>query len=573
MRKILAAALATILMAQTAFGGVVQPSGDSSVNAENSISLEVVVPADEENLAKDVSEEEISLRDYPRTRAFQFAVSQEVKPMGYIIRATTPISRVDKLLLEDNRLVLDIHKADWGLDEVYEVNDEVIGRVRTESVELLGDKGTRVVFEFKKGARFSVYLTEDRFNLILRIERNEITRASFKVEEQTDVISVEGAYVPALSVSPAGTLDEVLVDMPMSTMKEPSQWITGRQFNFIKSVRMSQLDEDTARIALKVTSEVSIVVSYEENVAIIRLSAAEYKNMLYDSQTKTLRVRKIEGQSLGAADTGKSDSYNDLIFTVTLPGNFSELLGSGEMTINDDYLKGVQIKQADTGRTQLVIEEKRVLAFSVTEDTEYLYIKAMLPKEMHSQIVVVDPGHGASDPGAMANGLVEKDLNLDVSKRLLELIDKDGKIKAYATRNTDVKPDLYERPAWANAIGDLFVSIHMNAMGSSNVEANGTEVFYYPHENDSQLGFASKQFADIMQSNLLEGIGSYDRKVQTKPFVVIKYTTIPAVLCEIGFLTNKAEAAKIATADYRQQAAQSLYNGILEAFSVYSPIR
>jgi N-acetylmuramoyl-L-alanine amidase len=197
----------------------------------------------------------------------------------------------------------------------------------------------------------------------------------------------------------------------------------------------------------------------------------------------------------------------------------------------------------------------------------------MKPKDMYPRIVVVDPGHGGSDSGAKANGLVEKDLNLDVSRRLLELFAKDGRVKAYATRSSDVSVDLYERPAWANKIGDLFVSIHMNAMGSYNVEANGTEVFHYPHDNDEELGFTGKQLADILQRSLLAELGSSDRKVQSKRFVVIKNTTIPSALCEIGFLTNAGEAAKIADPEYRRRAAEALFKGVMEAFEAYEPKR
>jgi N-acetylmuramoyl-L-alanine amidase len=221
----------------------------------------------------------------------------------------------------------------------------------------------------------------------------------------------------------------------------------------------------------------------------------------------------------------------------------------------------------------LIFQEKQVLAYNITEDNEYIYIKAVHPKQKYSKIVIIDPGHGGGAPGASANGLVEKNLTLDTSLRLMKLFENDGRIKAYATRLTDVNVDLYRRPTWANSLGDLFVSIHMNAMGGGNTSANGTEVYYYPHSNDSSLGFSGWQLASILQRNLLADLGSVDRKVQTAPFVVIRNTTIPSALVEVGFITNRTEAGKLATPDYRQRAAESIFRSVIEAFNMYTTRR
>ncbi|MDR1638892.1 MAG: N-acetylmuramoyl-L-alanine amidase [Clostridiales bacterium] len=567
--RMMAAALAIVL----AFAAPVRAEDSSPAaesESESKVSLEVLKPVEKSSLAKDVSEEGIGLRDYPRTTITGLETPEDMK--GLLIRSSSPISRVDKLLLDDNRLVLDIARADCALDAVYEMDDPVIGSVRAEGVELFGLPGTRVVLELKKGVRYSVYLTPDRTGVVVRFQVNEIIKVGFRALEESDIITVQGEYCPALNVFPVGNPDEILIDLPIAELKEQSKWVTGDQFNFIKSVTTTQLDPETARITLKVTGELGIVVSYEGTVATVKFSQAEYRNIYYDAQTKTLGIRKKEGRQMSAKDANLFDNYSNLAGVLTLPGDFSDWLGYGEMMINDGFLKNISIGKNGSGQTQLSMHEERILAFSVYDDTAYLYVKIQLPQDAYERIVVIDPGHGGSDPGARANGLVEKEMNLDVTKRLIEILEKDGRVKAYATRTVDQAVDLYDRPAWASKLGDLFVSIHMNAM-SNNTVAKGTEVFWYPHPNDEKLGFSSRPMADIFQSTLLSELGTVDRKVQSKRFVVIRYTTIPAVLCEIGFLTNKEEAGRIATPEYRQRTAEALSRAIYKTFTAYTPKR
>ncbi|MDR1537383.1 MAG: N-acetylmuramoyl-L-alanine amidase [Clostridiales bacterium] len=577
-RKIFFLRLVGLAVAAAIFGScftsALAASGEiEDESMESSISLLPSLSEFGTNLARDVSEQMLTSENNPRASINQLILPADETTHEYVIKAESPITRVSKQLLDDNRLVLDFHNSIWGLDEVYQLSDPVISRIRTGKMN--DDEGelTRVVFDLKKGVSYSVGMSADRRSVTVRIERNVITSVKFRPEGNADAIVIEGRYIPVLSVFPLSSPERIVIDIPIAVMGLSATYMTASQMKHVRSVTTEQLDNDTARITLKMNRVVSIKAEYEGTSAKLLLEAASYKNIYYDSDNKTISIRKDSGSLISSSSTSMDDKYNEYRCTFTLSSDLSFWLGYGELVANDSLLKSISISQSQSGKTQLVFQEKQVLAFSMTEDNEFLYIKAMAPKEKYPKIVVIDPGHGASDPGARANGLVEKDLNLDVSRRLMQLIEADGKIKAYATRTTDVKPDLYDRPAWANKIGDLFVSIHMNAMGSNNVAANGTEVYYYPHSNDSQLGFSSREFASIMQSSLLNGLGSYDRKIHSNRFVVIRYTTIPAVLCEIGFLTNAAEAAKLATEEYRQMSAQSLYNGILRAFESYTPKR
>ena len=120
------------------------------------------------------------------------------------------------------------------------------------------------------------------------------------------------------------------------------------------------------------------------------------------------------------------------------------------------------------------------------------------PKEVYKKIVLLDAGHGGKDPGASANGLVEKNLNLQIVQKIAKYLE-DRNIKVYLTRNADVYPENLTRANTANQIADIMVSIHMN---SGPITANGTEVLYQIHSNDDGSKLTSKQLAETLQSHI-----------------------------------------------------------------------
>ncbi|MBB2482263.1 N-acetylmuramoyl-L-alanine amidase [Bacillus sp. APMAM] len=189
------------------------------------------------------------------------------------------------------------------------------------------------------------------------------------------------------------------------------------------------------------------------------------------------------------------------------------------------------------------------------------YLKAVVPNK--DKIIVIDAGHGGKDPGASGNGLVEKNVTLDVAKRVQKLLEKAG-IKVIMTRTGDTYPTLNDRnniAAKSNADG--FISIHCNV--ASATSAKGTET-YYNSGGDKQRAADSKVLADYIQSRLSKAIETTNRGIKNADFQVIKYNPLPAVLVELGFLSNKSDAQKLASSQYKDLAAQSIYQGVLDFY-------
>lgn len=212
--------------------------------------------------------------------------------------------------------------------------------------------------------------------------------------------------------------------------------------------------------------------------------------------------------------------------------------------------------------------------------------------------VIIDPGHGGRDPGTQSRaGVKEKDLVLDISRRVAKLLKANGEYEVIMTRNNDTLPPLEERTAIANSRGaDLFVSIHANASPSRNVR--GIETYYLNlattpdaeetaarenavstgriaelqgllHQimNNSKIA-ESSDFAHQVQNSMVRNVlasqnkSSRNRGVKTAPFYVLLGANMPSILVEVSYLSNSEDAKLLSSSQYRQKLAQSIADGI-----------
>ena len=192
-----------------------------------------------------------------------------------------------------------------------------------------------------------------------------------------------------------------------------------------------------------------------------------------------------------------------------------------------------------------------------------VYDYSQLPNVKQNKfLVIIDPGHGGPDPGAIGiGGIRETDVVLQVSKIVKNLLSEKG-VKVKLTRNNEVDLDLPPRVSFANNMGaDIFVSIHANASRGKRKDINGLETYYY-------RGWRGRLLAKRIQKQILRvSPGSPDRGVKQGRFYVIKNTKMPAVLVEIGFLTGRLDARRLEKTSHRRRVAYAIAKGILEYLS------
>ena len=197
-----------------------------------------------------------------------------------------------------------------------------------------------------------------------------------------------------------------------------------------------------------------------------------------------------------------------------------------------------------------------------------------------NKVVYLDAGHGGYDPGASYFGISEKSLTLAIQSRVKAKLEAEG-YQVVTTRTSDTYVDLTDRSHAANASeSDIFVSIHINASGSS--AAQGIETYYYQpyaeypsrinatyHANPTRLSM-SDTLANAIQSSLINATGAQNQGVKRQTFAVLRETTAPAVLLELGFLSNPQEAARLNTSAYQETLANAIVAGIKRYYSIYN---
>lgn len=180
-----------------------------------------------------------------------------------------------------------------------------------------------------------------------------------------------------------------------------------------------------------------------------------------------------------------------------------------------------------------------------------------LPRPPRGRVVViVDPGHGGPDVGAVGiGGLQEKNIVLPLSLEVARLLEQQG-VQAVLTRRDDRDLDLEPRVQLAERTNaDLFVSIHANAISLSRPEINGVETYYYS---------SGLQLAQTIHNTILGSLQVRDRGVRRARFYVLRRTSMPAVLLEVGFVTGSEDAPRLATSAYRSKMAAAIARGILQ---------
>ncbi len=349
-----------------------------------------------------------------------------------------------------------------------------------------------------------------------------------------------------------------------------------------ETIKIGQFDKDMARIVI--TSQ----------------NAQNYVPIIFGDTQRLVFANKSSGniQSISSSKSvlrSVNDEINDLkthsiklVFSKPILYGFEKTSKGLEVNLynvdkmSDVDLKsafifeGIQLEKTNKGFYRLTIPDIENIDVHAGVDAKTLRLKikhstVALPEKVEPVIVVepviphratgkkyvvIDPGHGGSDCGATRNGIYEKNITLDVSKRVAELLKKKG-YEVVMTRSSDQTVSLQERVEISeNVSPDVFVSIHVN---SSNSEApNGLETHYY---KDNSL-----MLAKTVHASMLNHIKVNNRGLFKSKFYVINHTTAPAILVEIGFISNSAERGQLVSESRKQATAKAIAEGINDYF-------
>ncbi|PJB00444.1 MAG: hypothetical protein CO128_00570 [Ignavibacteriales bacterium CG_4_9_14_3_um_filter_30_11] len=335
-----------------------------------------------------------------------------------------------------------------------------------------------------------------------------------------------------------------------------------------------------------------IDISEKSNGTLIRISAVQkidtYNSTFNDGELKII-FRDVNTKT----DDIKYNNSSSLIKDVTVRNinDDSEFI----IKVNDDYVSS-DVINADKGNDLLILLHNKILATTTTDVDKN-------KEKWNFDVIVIDAGHGGIDGGTLGvNNIKEKDVNLGIALKLGNLLEKNMKdVKVVYTRKTDVAVDLYERGKFANEQGgNLFISIHCNSTPKKPSSANGFEIYLLrPGKTEQAISIAerensvikyeknparykkltdenfilvsmaqssymkySEKFSDILNKEMNRIVKENSRGLKQAGFYVLVGASMPSVLIESGYLSNKNEAKYLSSKEGQIKIAQAIFNSI-----------
>ncbi len=284
-----------------------------------------------------------------------------------------------------------------------------------------------------------------------------------------------------------------------------------------------------------------------------------------NAQVDYTRQFDFENETVKSARVGNHDGFMRTVIDMDEPAEYRTYLGEKKdaLVIYFDVESDEPIVPDNPPEPEEENEKD--------EEEEPEFIQPVKPHSLEELVIVIDAGHGGSDPGALGkvNGEIvarESEINLAVALKVQEYLEEEG-IKVVMTRDGDDRISLGERCIISNEEeAHLFVSIHSNAMEAGNEHINGTMVFFGKTKDSEKPWIKSQKLAKNILEKLCENLDTQNLDVQNgDQLAVIRGTVAPAVLIELGFITNDEDREKITSKKYQKKAARAIADAILDS--------
>lgn len=397
--------------------------------------------------------------------------------------------------------------------------------------------------------------------------------------EGQDVLVLEGTKEFKVNTMTLDNPKRVVVDVLNGYIGENKSENYNYDVGYISGVRVSQFSPDGNYN--KDDKIVRVVLDIKDGVDKPDLEIKNSGNKLYIKPSKnvwnTIKLSSKSGAGSFSIDTLKRTTYSldynkaNKTMTISLPSGDVDLENTN-MTVGDSLISDISVNKSG-GMTSIKLKFRRDIEYtevsSRTTDKIVVDYKRNSNIKPSDLIIVLDAGHGGTDPGSSsANGVKEKDVTFAVTNNVKAGLESKG-YNVIMTRDTDVKIELKERADIANRnFADIFVSIHANSATSAS--PNGIELLYAPSEKGSEKQEGQLVLNRIILEELLKETGATNRKLKERPnLVVIRESKMPATLIELGFLSNPTEEKLLNDPAYQAKLANAIVKGIERYFKEY----
>lgn len=497
-----------------------------------------------------------------------------------VINSNQPIKYKTLFLPDSNKLVIDIENSVLNIPGTLDqpgdirVNDKDFTRV-TYSQYSRNPYTTRIVVELEDALGYKFYSSDDGKTTTLAIEDNEFNGVKLDMVDGKEAVVIEGLKNVKYNVMKLKSPERIVIDL-MDTNLGQKVFSYDIKTSFINGLRVSQFAGDKnysvndriVRVVIDVLTGVEntdINIELDEGRLVIHPAQSVWDFITYDNTNKE-RLISIKNSERTKYDV---DYFSDLnILMVTVPKGSSEL-EEGFYEIKDRFLEDITITE-NSDDLMVSFRFKRPVVYNVLSGSrsEEIELSVMRdPNVLFNDItIVLDPGHGGKDPGAISpNGVKEKDVNLILGLKAQAQLEALG-YDVIMTRTTDTFVDLYERANIANRNkADIFISIHHNSTLNNGI--NGLEILYCPRGMGTAKEEDQYPLAEAISKGILSSTKGADRGIIQRPgLVVIRESNMPAVLIEVGYLSNSFDEANIINDAYQNKVVEGIIKGIQNYF-------
>ncbi len=373
--------------------------------------------------------------------------------------------------------------------------------------------------------------------------------------------------------------DRIIIDIKDSLLENGTYFEYDYELGFIKRVRVSQFSPDNnynpndkiVRIVLDIKDGVNspevkidkdgdkLIITPEDNIWEILNYSMEGPN----------RIVSINANKITDYNVQYDEYLKDM--TISLPVENIDLI-EDTVKINDGLIKDISIEEIGN-EAYITINFLRSAEYTILSRTRDDEISLSLKRDSNinpnDRVIVIDPGHGGKDPGAVKDGVNEKDINLGISLKLNEALQEKG-YTTVMTRDEDTYPANSDRAKLANEIdADLYISIHSNSI-ENNSEISGIQILYYSKDKANVKKEETLDLATIMMEEITRGTGAQNKGLLPRDkTIVIRDANMAALLIETGFLTNPEERELLQTEEYQNLMVESIIKGIERYFEIY----
>ncbi len=372
-------------------------------------------------------------------------------------------------------------------------------------------------------------------------------------DEKYDYVYISTRYGISPVVTRYSNPDRIVFDFPKALFSNSGDTIN-LNGNSVASVRYSNY-ESQARVVLDITESTQAFVLSSDKGILIRAEKSLNDEIIYDAFSKRIYFNKSYAGVGKAITNGYKVTFNNL------------KLDNQKIEVHDSFIYDIIITSTSSGCT-VEVDGNNKLTYTAEKgfyksDAAPTENKKPVTSTSGDNVVVIDAGHGGTDPGAVGYNskgtavAYESHINLAIALLVGEKLEANG-VEVVYTRDKDEYITLQERSELANELEcDLFVSIHCNSIDKADI--NGTQVYYHPVSETGTV------LANNIYDNIVETTGLSPKKTQNGSHLyVIRTTVSPAVLVETAFISNESDREYLTSNSGQEALAEAICRGVLE---------